>query len=296
MSTFALSCCSTADLTKEHFTKRNISYICFHYTLNGKSYLDDLGDTMSINDFYQELKKDSVKVSTSQVNISEYLDYFTKILKNGQDLLHVCLSSGVSGTINSARNAALIAQERFPNKKIYIVDSLAGSSGFGLLMDKLADLRDKGMDIDKLHNWAEQNKLRVHHWFFSSDLTFFIKGGRISKAAGIFGGLLNICPLMNADNLGRLILRKKVRGRKNAIKESLNKMTNFADNRLNYSDKCYISHSDCYGDAAILATLIENTFTNLNGKVEIYDMGTTMGAHAGPGTVALYFWGDKRKN
>ncbi len=296
MSNFVLSCCSTADLSKEHFIKRNISYICFHYTLNGKTYPDDLGDTMPIKDFYQELKKDGVEVSTSQVNINEYLDYFTKILESGQDLLHVCLSSGISGSVNSARNAALIAQERFPDRKIYIVDSLAASSGFGLLMDKLADLRDKGMDIDELHQWVEQNKLRVHHWFFSSDLTFFIKGGRISKTAGIFGGLLNICPLMNVDNLGRLIPRQKVRGKKNVIKESLHKMKNFADNRLNYSDKCYISHSDCYEDATMLATLVETTFPNLNGKVEINDIGTTIGAHTGPGTVALYFWGDERKN
>lgn len=296
MSNFVLSCCSTADLSKEHFIKRNISYICFYYTLNGKTYPDDLGDTMPIKDFYQELKKDGVEVSTSQVNINEYLDYFTKILESGQDLLHVCLSSGISGSVNSARNAALIAQERFPDRKIYIVDSLAASSGFGLLMDKLADLRDKGMDIDELHQWVEQNKLRVHHWFFSSDLTFFIKGGRISKTAGIFGGLLNICPLMNVDNLGRLIPRQKVRGKKNVIKESLHKMKNFADNRLNYSDKCYISHSDCYEDATMLATLVETTFPNLNGKVEINDIGTTIGAHTGPGTVALYFWGDERKN
>ena len=211
-------------------------------------------------------------------------------------MLHVCLSSGISGSINSARNAALIAKERFPDRKIYIVDSLAASSGYGLLMDKLADLRDKGMDIDELHQWVEQNKLRLHHWFFSSDLTFFIKGGRISKAAGIFGGLLNICPLMNVDNQGCLIPRQKVRGKKNVIKEALHKMKNFADDRLNYSDKCYISHSDCYEDAAMLATLVETTFPNLSGKVEIYDIGTTIGAHTGPGTIALYFWGDERKN
>lgn len=296
MSNFVLSCCSTADLTKKHFLKRNLSYLCFHYTLNGKNYLDDLGETMSIKDFYQELKKEGSEVSTSQININEYLNYFSKILEGGQDLLHICLSSGISGSINSARNAALIAQERFPDRKIYIVDSLAASSGYGLLMDKLADLRDKGMDIDELHQWVEQNKLRVHHWFFSSDLTFFIKGGRISKTAGIFGGLLNICPLMNVDNQGRLIPRQKVRGKKNVIKESLHKMKSLADNRLNYSDKCYISHSDCYEDASMLATLVESTFPSLAGKVDIFDIGTTIGAHTGPGTVALYFWGDERKN
>ena len=114
--------------------------------------------------------------------------------------------------------------EKYPDRKIYIVDSLAASSGYGLLMDKLADLRDEGMDIDSLYSWAEENKLKLHHWFFSSDLTFFVKGGRISKTAGFVGSVMDICPLLNVDYQGKLIPRFKIRTKKKVIQAIAKKM------------------------------------------------------------------------
>ena len=186
MTDYILSCCSTADLSKEHLESRNINYLCFHYSLDGKEYTDDLWQSVSAKDLYTAMVN-GADTKTSQISISEYLEYFTSFLKEGKDVLHISLSSGISGSANSARNAAAIASEQYPDRKIYIVDSLAASSGFGLLMDKLADLKDGGMDIDSLREWAEDNKLRLHHWFFSTDLTFFVKGGRVSKAAGLFG-------------------------------------------------------------------------------------------------------------
>ncbi len=293
MSDYVLSCCSTADLSKEHFEKRDIKYVCFHYMLDDVSYPDDLGQSMSFPDFYKALAN-GASPQTSQVNISEYLEHFSKFLDEGKDIIHVCLSSGISGTLNSAKNAAAIASERYPDRKIYIIDSLGASSGYGLLMDKLADLRDEGMEIDTLKDWVEEHKLNLHHWFFSTDLTFYFKGGRISRAASIFGGLLNICPLLNMDNLGRLIPRFKIRGKMNVIKEIVKKMEENADDGLDYSGKCYISHSECYDDANAVAQLVQKTFPKLNGKVEINYVGTTIGSHTGPGTVALFFWGKKR--
>ena len=138
MADFVLSCCSTADLTKEHFQQRNISYICFHYALDGVDYPDDLGESMPFDKFYAAMAN-GAETRTSQVNISEFVDYFTPFLEQGKDILHVCLSSGLSGVSNSAENAARIVRERYPDRKIYIVDSLGASSGYGLLMDKLAD-------------------------------------------------------------------------------------------------------------------------------------------------------------
>ena len=293
MSRFVLSCCSTADLTKEHFESRDIHYICFHYSLNGKDYADDLGQSMSFQKFYKALA-DGAETKTSQVNISEYLEYFCRFLEQGKDILHVCLSSGISGTINSAQSAAAIAAERYPDRKIYIVDSLGASSGYGLLMDRLADLRDSGTPIEELDKWTEENKLKLHHWFFSTDLTFYVKGGRISKAAGIFGGLLNICPLMNMDNLGRLVPRNKLRGKRKVFQEIVKRMETYADDGIDYHGKCYISQAACYDDARAVADLVEERFPHLNGKVEINDVGTTIGSHTGPGTVALFFWGKPR--
>ena len=294
MANYVLSCCSTADLTKEHFENRDIHYICFHYKLDGVDYPDDLGQTIQFEDFYKKMDE-GAETSTSQVNVSEYVEYFSQFLEEGKDVLHVSLSSGISGTYNSAVNAALIARERYPERKIYIVDSLGASSGYGLLMDKLADLRDSGMGIDEVHDWAEEHKLELNHWFFSTDLKFYIKGGRISKTAGTIGTILGICPLLNMDNEGRLIPRAKIRTKRKVIEEIVKRMEENAEGGLDYSGKCYISQSACMDAAEEVAKLVEERFPKLYGKVEINYVGTTIGSHTGPGTVALFFWGKKRE-
>ena len=176
MADYILSCCSTADLTKEHFEERDIHYVCFHYAIDGQEYMDDLGVSMSFEEFYARMAK-GADTRTSQVNISEYVTYFTQFLEKGLDIVHVCLSSGISGTINSARNAALIVQERFPDRKVYIVDSLGASSGYGLLMDTAATKRDEGLTAEELAAWIEENRLYLHHWFFSTDLSSYVRGG-----------------------------------------------------------------------------------------------------------------------
>ncbi len=294
MANYVLSCCSTADLSKEHFENRDIHYICFHYKLDGVDHPDDLGQTIPFEEFYKKMDEGADTV-TSQVNVSEYVEYFSQFLEEGKDILHVSLSTGISGTYNSAMNAALIARERYPERKIYIVDSLGASSGYGLLMDKLADLRDSGMSIDEVRDWTEEHKLNLHHWFFSTDLKFYIKGGRISKTAGTIGTILGICPLLNMDNEGRLIPRAKIRSKRKVIQEIVKRMEENADGGLDYSGKCYISQSACVEDAKEVARLVEERFPKLCGKVEINYVGTTIGSHTGPGTVALFFWGKKRE-
>lgn len=293
MSDYIISCCSTADLTKEHFESRQINYICFHYELDGKEYVDDLGQSMDFHEFYRAMDNGAT-TKTSQVNADEFIEYFTPFLEQGKDILHVTLSSGISGVHNSAMVAKQDLEERFPERKIFIVDSLGASSGYGLIMDKLADLRDGGMGLDELYQWTEANKLKLHHWFFSTDLSFYVKGGRISKTAGFVGSVLELCPLLNMDNLGRLIPRFKIRTKKKVIQAIEKKMEENAENGLEYADKCYISQSDCYEDARAVADLVEKNFPNLKGKVEINHIGTTIGSHTGPGTVALFFWGCER--
>ena len=293
MSDYILSCCSTADLTKEHFERRQISWICFHFEMDGVAYPDDLGQSVPFDEFYRRMAA-GAETKTSQVNVYEYLEYFSAVLEQGKDILHVCLSTGLSGTYNSAMNAARIARERYPERKIYIVDSLGASSGYGLLMDKLADLRDGGMDIDALRDWTEANKLRLHHWFFSTDLTFYVKGGRISRTAGMVGTILGICPLLNMDAAGHLVPRDKIRSKTRVIAEIVRRMEQCADGGTDYAGKCYISQAGCFEDARKVADLVEASFPRLAGPVEIYSVGTTLGSHTGPGTVALFFWGAKR--
>ena len=295
MNDFVLSCCSTADLTAEHFAARDIHYICFHYELNGTVYPDDLGQSMPFDVFYEAMTK-GAETKTFQVNVAEFEAYFETFLQEGKDILHLCLSSGITGVLNSANIARDILLEKYPERKIYIVDSLAASSGYGLLMDRLADLRDAGMGLADLYHWAEENKRKVQHWFFSTDLTFYIKGGRVTKTAGFVGTMLSICPLLHVDCEGKLIPMQKVRTKKKVIDAIEKKMEELAENGLAYDGKCYISHSACQADAEAVASLVESRFPNLNGRVLINSIGTTIGSHTGPGTVALFFWGEERKS
>ena len=293
MSNYVLSCCSTADLSREHFEQRDIKYICSHYQLDGTDYMDDLGQSMPFDKFYQAMT-DGADTRTYQVNAQEFESYFASFLDQGLDVLHLALSSGISGTYNSAHLAKENLEGKYPGRKIYIVDSLAASSGFGLLMDKLADLRDAGLSVDEVAAWAESHKKNLQHWFFTSDLTFFIKGGRVSKTSGFVGKLLNICPLLNVSHEGKLIPREKIRTKRKVISAIVDRMAALAENGEAYSGKCYISQSACYEDARAVADLIEARFPNLNGKVEINHIGTTIGSHTGPGTVALFYWGSER--
>ncbi|MBR2366918.1 MAG: DegV family protein [Oscillospiraceae bacterium] len=293
MSDYVLSCCSTVDLTAEHIAARNLSHICFHFQLDGVSYPDDLGKSVPFETFYRKMTE-GAETSTSQINIAEYLDYFEGFLKEGKDVLHITFSSGLSGSYLSARSAADIARERYPERKLFVVDSLAASSGYGLLMDKVADLRDEGLGIEELAKWVEENRLRLHHWFFSTDLTFYIKGGRVSKTSGAIAGVLGICPLLNMDEEGRLTPRMKIRSKKKVKEKIVEQMQLLADDRTDYSGKCYICHSACLDDAKDVAEAVESAFPKLNGKVEINNIGTVIGSHTGPGTVALFFWGDSR--
>ena len=295
MAEYVLSCCSTADLSKEHLDSRHIPYVCFHFFLNGEERLDDLGITTPPKELYDAIRA-GASTRTAQVNADEYAAFFRPILASGKDLLHVALSSGISGTVNSARAAAEELRKEFPDREILVVDSLAASSGFGLLIDTLAEKRDQGYSLRELYHFAEENKLHVHHWFFSTDLTFFIRGGRVSKTAGFFGRMLNICPLLNVDYQGRLIPRDKIRTKKKVTKEIVERMIEHADKGTGYDGKCFISYSDCLEDAQAVAALVEKNFPHLNGKVHLFPIGSTIGAHTGPGTVALFFWGDLRNN
>lgn len=293
MSDYILSCCSTVDLSEEHLKSRSVRFTCFSFMLDGVAYEDDLGKSISYDKFYEAMQK-GADTKTSQVNIGQFTDYFTSLLEGGKDVLHISFSSGLSGTYLSAINAAEIVREKFPDRKLYIVDSLAASSGYGLIMENLADMRDAGGSIDELRDWIEEHKLELNHWFFSTDLSFYVKGGRISKTQAVIGGILGICPLLNMDDKGKLVPRAKVRTKRRVISEIVQKMRDNAKSGTDYSGKCFISQSACYDDAREVADLIEADFKNLNGKVMINHIGTTIGSHTGPGTVALFFWGSKR--
>ncbi len=295
MQSFVLTCCSTADMPAAYFEERGIPYACFHFLMDGTEYPDDLGKSIPFDVFYKRIA-DGAEPSTSQVTEGQYRALWEPFLKEGRDVLHITLSSGLSGTYNSARIAREELLAAYPGCKLFLVDSLGASSGYGMLVDAAAGLRDAGKSAEEACAWVEANKLRVHHWFFSTDLTSYLRGGRISKASYAIGYILNICPLLNMNQLGKLIPRSKFRGKKRVAREIVERMKEHARGGTDYSGKCFISHSACIDDARAVAELVEAAFPKLDGKVMINNVGTVIGSHTGPGTVALFFFGDERVN
>lgn len=293
MASYILTTCSTTDYERAFFAQRTIPYVCFHYEMDGSEYVDDLYQTVEPSEFYGRLKAGS-QSRTSQVGVGEYQEFWEPYLEQGLDVVHVALSSGISGSCNSACLAAADLKGRYPDRTIKVVDSLAASSGFGMLVEYMADLRDNGASLDEVVAWAEEHKRDLNHWFFVSDLDCLKRGGRVSATSAVLATALKICPVMDINCLGKLIPRKKIRTKRRAIAELVSVMAERADGGREYDGKCCISHSDCLEDARAVADLVEEHFEHLRGRVEIHNIGTVIGSHTGPGTVALFFMGRTR--
>lgn len=294
MNKYILSCCSTADMPKEFYKEKDVKYICSNFTLDGKNYKDDLGDSMPIDEFFDRMKKGAMP-TTSQINEDEYSQYFRNFLEEGLDILHICLSVGISGTVNSLKIAVDSLIEEYPDRKILFIDSLQASMGFGLLADMLADKKNEGASIDELYDYGLKLRDNINAYFFSTDLSSYLRGGRISKTAFTVGKILNICPLIYINAEGKLIPIEKVRTKKKVMERIVEKMQENALNGTDYDGKCFISHSACYEDARKVADMIEERFPKMKEKVRINSIGTVIGAHTGVGTVAVFFVGGARK-
>ena len=291
---YELCCETTADRKLEFYESRNIKYTYLHFHMEGREYNDDIGQSISPDEFYKKISE-GVIMTTSQINPADYVDFWRPMLESGRDVLHISLSSGISGTYSSAKIAAEELSEEYPDRKIYAVDSLAASAGYGLLMEYAADKRDEGLDIDELRDWVLAHRLNINHWFFSTDLTSFKRGGRISATEAFLGTALRICPLMNVDYQGRLIPREKIRLKKKTIVRTVEIMRERALDGTDYAGKCIISMSACRDDALHLIAEIEKYFPNLKDRIEINDIGAVIGSHTGPGTVALFYYGKERE-
>ncbi|MBQ6734897.1 MAG: DegV family protein [Lachnospiraceae bacterium] len=293
MSDFVLSCCTAMDTGADWAAERKMLWLPFHVKIGTEDYADDFWTKMKPEQMYERMAQGE-ESHTSQISVGDYTEHFQKILDRGKDILHVTLSSGISGTVNSANLAADDLRAKYPDRKLIIIDSLAASSGYGLLMQKLYEQKEAGKTIDEVAEYARTHRLNVVHWFFSTDLTYYIRGGRVTKTAGFIGTLLNICPLLNVDYMGHLIPREKIRSKRKVIERIVEKMKELAENGTEYSDHCYISHSACLEDAKAVRDLIEQEFPHMKGNVDIFPIGPTIGCHTGPGTVALFFMGKER--
>lgn len=291
MSNYVLTCCSTADVSEKYLQSRDIKYVYFNYELDGVQCKDDFGRTNAPVDLYKKMLA-GAECRTSQVSIGEYMAFWRPFLEEGKDVLHVTLSSGISGTYESACQAKAEIEREFPDRKIEVVDSLQASSGYGLLVDGLADKRDEGLSFDEVVAWAKEARHRVYGWFFSTDLTFFVRGGRISKTAGLLGGMLNICPVMDVEADGSLAVKEKARGKKKAIARVVEVMTQTAEHQSSYAHKVFISNSECASDAEAVKELVQKKLPQV-GDINIFAIGATIGVHTGPGTVATFWWGEE---
>lgn len=289
---FILSCESTVDLPYFYVSGRNIPVIFYYYMVDGQEYVDDmLRDPAALPNFYNMLDQ-GVLPTTSQINEFRYMDFFEEQLQKG-DLMHICLGTGMTGSYQNALRAADSLREKYPHRKICVVDSLCSSSGYGMLVDYAADFRDQGKTMEETEAWLMAHRQNIHHQFYSTELKHYRRSGRMSGATAMVATVLGICPIMRLNDKGSIIAYSKVRGKQHAIETTLNTMAEHALDGTNYSGKCFICHYNCLADAVATKTALLERFPNLK-EVPIWDIGTIIASHCGPGTVAVFFLGDER--
>lgn len=293
MSDYILSSESTIDLDPEFVKELNVSIINANYELNGQTYLDDFGLSLDMKEFYDNMR-DGAFPTTSRINTNEYIEYFRPILEEGKDIIHLCLSSGMSSQFDSLQMAFEQLKEEFPERKMYAVDSVMASAGFGMLTAKLAQLKKEGMDIDSLYEWAEDNKRHIINYTSNENLEYVARGGRISKTAATVGGMLHISPLIEVDDTGHMIVTSKIRTRKKLLKTIVERMAANANDGIDYNDQIYISHADNIEIVEELIELIKDKFKNLDQEIKVSNIGPTIGSHIGPGAISVFYWGDER--
>ena len=288
---FTLSCESTVDLTLDYLNKRGISALAYTYTIDGVEYADDMRAGNGLALFYNQLVAGKMP-STSLINVDRYVDFFRALLVKG-DLLHICFSSGLSQSASNAMKAAQLLKGEYPNRKIYVVDSLCASVGYGLFVDSIADLRDEGKDIDSVYQWAQDNRFKMQHQFFSTTLTYFRRSGRVSGAAAFFGNLLRLCPIMHINAEGKIVAYAKVMSEKKAIIKTLEEIAGKIDNGSEYDGKLWIGHSDYISSATKIVEELKKTYPK--AQIRIFDIGPVIASHCGPGTLAVFFYGASKK-
>lgn len=287
MRDYVITVNSTVDLPKEWLEERHVPVIPLKYTIDGETYTDMEG--MSAKEFFDKLREGKMS-TTSQVNPEEAADMLEPFLKEGKDILHLGFSSGLSGTLNSMKIAGEMLQEKYPEAKVIVIDTLCACLGEALLLYKALQQKEKGMNIDELAQWVEENKLHICHNVTVDDLHHLQRGGRISKTTAVLGTLVQIKPIIHMDDNGKLQVIGKERGRK----KSLNKIVDMAVEQSKGwdNDIIMITHGDCIKDAEYVAKLVREKMGIDN--ILINNIGTVIGSHTGPGVVAVFCMGNKR--
>ncbi len=279
---------STVDLTEEIINELGVEIIPLSYTINGET-MQDTTDPAKVHDFYERLRAGEVS-TTSQINSETFRECFENIIKAGKDVLYLGFSSGISGTFQSSLIAKQDIAEAYPESIVEVVDTKCASMGEGLIVYYAAKMKQSGKNLYEVRDWVEDNKQKVNHCFTVDDLSFLKRGGRISSTAAILGGVLNIKPVLDCDKEGKLRPLMKVRGRKKALDELVHQMELLVEDPE--GQMIFISHGDVEEDAKYLEQEIRARYDIADVKTNF--IGSTIGSHSGPGTIAIFFLGRER--
>lgn len=290
MSDYVIITDATSELVPAMLSEIEVQVIPMPFSFDGESFMhySDARE-MGCHDFYERLRGGEMP-STAQINPQLYLDYFEKPLKEGLDVLYIGFSSGLTGSLS---NASIVIDElktTYPERRIIMVDSLCASIGEGFLVYHAALERLKGKSLEEAAAYVEENKLKVNHWFTVSDLNHLKRGGRISSASAFAGTLMGIRPLLSVDNEGKLYVKDKIRGETKALQTLISNMEKLAVNPEEQT--IFIGHGDCLSEAEKLADMVREKFNVKNIIIDY--VGPIIGAHTGPGMVALIFFGETR--
>lgn len=289
MSEYVITTDNNSDLPEKYLKDHGVGCMYLSYSMDGKNYTHE--NFLPEHEFYEAMRNGSMP-TTAQVNPENAKALLEPYLKEGKDILHIAFSSGLSGTYNSSRIAAEELMEEYPDRKIIVVDSLSASLGQGLLVWLAQQKKELGQTLEDVADWAEKNKLKMVHLFTVDDLNHLYRGGRVSRTTAIVGSMLNIKPVLHVDNEGKLTAIGKVRGRKKALQELVKLMDEKIGSFGADCDTIFISHGDCEQDAQYVAAKVKEKYNIKN--IIINQVGATIGAHSGPGTMALFFVGDVR--
>jgi EDD domain protein, DegV family len=281
---------STANLTDDIIGRYAIKIISWVYRIGNDDYKSyENGRTTDVRPFYERMRKGEA-ASTAQMTRHVCREAFEEILKAGSDLLYIGFSSALSGSFDATVMVADELRGEYPDRKIYVVDSKAASMGQGLLVYHAALLRSQGKEIDETKQWLDNNILRLCHWFTVDDLMYLKRGGRISPTTALVGTLMGIKPILHVDDEGRLVSVGKVRGRRHSVEELFSNMKRTCEDAD--SQVIFIGHGDCPDDAEYLESLVRAEYKVKDVVINYID--PVIGAHSGPGTLALFFLGSKR--
>lgn len=289
MNDYVITTDNNSDLPESYCKEHQVGCVYLSYTLEGVTYTHD--NFLPEDEFYKKMTEGSMP-TTAQVNPDDAREMMEPYLKEGKDILHIAFSSGLSGSYNSCRLTAEELEEEYPQRKIIVIDSLCASLGQGLLIHQAILMKEAGKSMEEVARWVTDHRKNLIHLFTVDDLNHLFRGGRVSRTTAIVGGMLNIKPVLHVDDEGKLVAIGKVRGRKKSLVE----LADLMDKKLgSYKESCntvFISHGDCLEDAQFLAKRIKEKYAI--DTLLINYVGATIGAHSGPGTIALFFLGDER--